>query len=152
MSPGSRPFTRRKCASTAAYSSGERLPGRSSGMFELICSKRCPTGSAIHVMEKIGPLNSFAPWHAEQTSEKTRWPRSACSDVKTAGVIAFDAAPRVSMVAAGTPEVDGPGEAHAARPPKMITLVVARRIIGAQKGGRSESDRPPLFVIRTGTS
>ena len=119
-------------------------------MFELMCSKRCPTGSAIQVMEKIGPLNSFAPWHVEQTSEKTCWPRSACSDVKTAGVMASATAPTGSRVALGTPGVDGPGEAHATRP-TMIIVAVERRIIGAQKGGRSESDRPPLLVIRTGT-
>lgn len=45
----------------AAYSSAERLPGRSWGMFVLMCSNRCPTGSAIHVKAKIGPRNSFRP-------------------------------------------------------------------------------------------
>jgi hypothetical protein len=59
-------------ATMDAYSAADRLPGLSWGMFVLMCSNRSPTGSAIHVSEKMGPVNSFLEWHVEQTDVKAR--------------------------------------------------------------------------------
>lgn len=62
---------------TSTYSWGDRLPGRFCGIFVETCSKMAPTGSAIHVTRKIGPVNSFRPWQTAQIVENVRWPRAA---------------------------------------------------------------------------